>query len=340
MNFASDNTGPVHPKVWEALRAADEGHAGAYGAELEMEAVGERLRELLGWPDASVRLVATGTAGNSLALACLAKPWSAIFCSEDAHVHKDECNAPEFFTGGAKLTLVPSPDGRMAPGDLAAAIAREEARGVHGPQRGPVTVTQATELGTVHSLDHLAALRGAAGKLPLHMDGARFANALVSLGCGPDEMVRDFDAVTFGATKNGAMGVEAVVFQDPSHDWEFQLRRKRGAHLFSKHRYLSAQMAGYLDVWERNARHANAMATALVDGLQGKGIEIAHAVEANLLFPRLPAGEVLRLWDAGVRFYPWEGEPSEDRPEETVLCRMVCGWTTTEEEIEGLLGLL
>ncbi|MGR3540405.1 MAG: threonine aldolase family protein [Hasllibacter sp.] len=340
MNFASDNTGPVHPKIWDAMRAADEGHASAYGAEIGMEAVTARLRDLLGWPEAAVRLVATGTAGNSLALACLSRPWSAVFCSADAHVHKDECNAPEFFTGGAKLALVPSPDGRMAPAALAAAIAAEESRGVHGPQRGPVTVTQASELGTVHSLDHLAALRGAAGGLPMHMDGARFANAVVALGCGADAMVAGFDAVTFGATKNGAMGVEAVVFRDPAHDWEFQLRRKRGAHLFSKHRYLSAQMAGYLDIWEGTARHANAMAAALADGLRAKGIEIAHPVEANLLFPRLPGGEVLRLWRAGATFYPWQGEPSADRPNDSVLCRMVTGWTTTEDEVRALLALL
>lgn len=340
MNFASDNTGPVHPKIWEALRIADEGHAPSYGAEVGMEAVTERLRALLGWPDAAVRLVGTGTAGNSLALACLSKPWSAVFCSADAHVHKDECNAPEFYTGGAKLVLVPSSDGRMAATDLRTAIAREESRGVHGPQRGPVTVTQATELGTVHSLDHLAALRGAAGDLPMHMDGARFANAVVSLGRGADVMVRGFDAVTFGATKNGAMGVEAVVFRDPVHDWQFQLRRKRGAHLFSKHRYLSAQMAGYLEVWEEAARHANTMALALADGLRRKGVEIAHPVEANLLFPRLPGGEVLRLWQAGAKFYPWEGQPTTDRPEEPVLCRMVTGWTTTEDEVATLLALL
>ena len=341
MMFASDNTGPAHPKVMEAVLRANEGHAPSYGADPWMDEVRGRVRDLLGWPEAAVHLVATGTAGNALALACLARPWSALFCAAHAHVEEDECNAPEFYTGGAKLCLVDGPGGKMAPEALAAAVAAQETRGVHGPQRGPVTVTQATEKGTVHALPELAALRAAAGGLPMHMDGARFANAVASLGCTAAEMVEGFDAVTFGATKNGALGVEAVALRDPSLGWEFELRRKRGAHLFSKHRFLSAQMAAYLadDLWLETARAANAACARLVAGLRSAGAALAYEPQANIVFARMPRAAHRRLHDAGARYYLWDGGLDGD-PEESLTCRLVAGWSTTEAEVDRFCEVL
>ena len=339
--FASDNTAPVHPRVMEALAAANHGHAPSYGADPIMEDVRERLRDLLGWPEAAVHLVATGTAGNALALACLARPWSAVFCAPHAHVQEDECNAPEFYTGGAKLVTVGGEDGKMDAGALRAAIAAEETRGVHGPQRGPVTITQATEKGTVHSLAELAALREAAGSLPLHMDGARFANAAAALDTSAAEMVEGFDAVTFGGTKNGLMGVEAVVLRDPSLSWEFELRRKRGAHLFSKHRYLSAQMAAYLedDLWLDLARHANDACARLAAGLRAAGAELAYEPQANIAFARFPRAAHRRLHAAGALYYLWDGT-LDGEPDEPLTARLVCGWSTQGEAVDRFCEIL
>ena len=341
MMFASDNTGPAHPRVMEAVMRANDGHAMPYGADPIMEGARGRVREVLGWLDAAVHLVATGTAGNALALACLARPWSAVFCATHAHVEEDECNAPEFYTGGAKLVLVDAPDGKMAPSALAAAIAGQETRGVHGPQRGPVTVTQATEKGTVHTLTELAALRAAAGGLPFHMDGARFANAVAALDVSAAEMVEGFDAVTFGGTKNGLMGVEAVALRDPALGWEFELRRKRGAHLFSKHRYLSAQMAAYLedDLWLELARASNAACARLVAGLRSAGATLAHEAQANIVFARFPRATHARLHEAGARYYLWDGTLEGD-PEEPLTARLVTGWSTEEEAVDRFCELL
>ena len=242
MFFASDNAGPVPQQILDAMSAANAGYQSAYGADTIMDQVRAQIRDIFEAPEAAVYLVATGTAANSLALATLTQPFQTVFCTPVAHIHEDECNAPEFYSGGAKLTLV----GQSAKFDLAElrrAIETEESRGVHGPQRGPISLTQVTEKGTVYSLDEIRAICDLAHSfdLPVHMDGARFANALVSLGCSAADMTwkAGIDAVSFGGTKNGLMGVEAVIFFDPKHAWEFELRRKRGAHLFSKHRYLS-----------------------------------------------------------------------------------------------------
>jgi threonine aldolase len=215
MFFASDNAGPVHPQILQALSAANEGYALPYGADPIMEEVRAQIREIFEAPGAAVYLVPTGTAANSLALATMSQPWETVFCSPVAHIHEDECNAPEFYMGGAKLTLVGQGD-KMRPEALRTAITNEETRGVHGPQRGPVSITQVTERGSVYSLDELKALCDVAKEFGLktHMDGARFANALVALRCTPAEMSwkLGIDAISFGATKNGAMGVEAVIF--------------------------------------------------------------------------------------------------------------------------------
>lgn len=345
MHFASDNSGAALPEVLAAITKANEGYAMGYGDDVEMAQVTGKIREIFEAPEAAVYLVSTGTTANSLALATLCDPWQTIFCSEVAHIHKDECNAPEFYTGGAKLTLAADKDvDKMTPDSLRAAIEGEETRGVHGPQRGPISITQVTEYGTVYTLAELTALCDVAKSydLPVHLDGARFTNAMVALGCSPAEMTwkAGVDAVSFGGTKNGCMGVEAVIFFDPKHAWEFELRRKRGGHLFSKHRYLSAQMLGYLqdDVWIEAATKANANAAHLAGGLRTIGATFKYPPQANMMFVALPRATHKRLLDAGAVYHLWDGTLDGDDAE-MVTARLVCDWSLSKEVIDQFLDL-
>ncbi|NUH65779.1 low specificity L-threonine aldolase [Sulfitobacter sp. S0837] len=342
MFFASDNAGPVHPKVMERVIAANTDYAMPYGKDPIMDEVRSQIREKFKAPEAEVFLVATGTAANALALACYTQPWQTIFCSKVAHIEEDECNAPEFYAGAAKLTLVDTDD-KMTPDGLRRAITARVAGDVHAPQRGPVSITQVTERGGVHSLNELQALTAVAKEydLPVHMDGARFANALVALGCTPAEMTwkSGVDVVSFGGTKNGCMGVEAVVFFDPKKAWEFELRRKRGAHLFSKHRFLSAQMAGYLadDLWLETAKSANASAAYLAEGLRRAGAEFLHEPAANMIFARFPRAIHRKLHEAGAHYYLWDGT-LDGEDDEMLAARMVCDWSISRDQIDQFLG--
>lgn len=343
MFFASDNAGPVHPQIMERIARDNAGFAMPYGNDAGMQEVRSAIRDLFEAPEAAVYLVATGTAANVLALACYTQPYQRVFCSAVAHVEQDECNAPEFYNGGAKLTLVPTED-KMTPDALRAAIAPIGTGNVHAAQRGPVSITQVTERGSVYTLDELRALTGVAKEydLPVHLDGARFANAMVALGCTPAEMTwkAGVDVVSFGGTKNGCMGVEAVIFFDPQKAWEFELRRKRGAHLFSKHRYLSAQMAGYLHdgLWTQMATQANANAKHLADGLRAKGATFIHEPAANMVFARFPRATHQRLHDAGARYYVWEGALEGDDPAELLGARLVCDWSISTDMIDQFLS--
>lgn len=345
MFFASDNGGPVHPAIMAAMGGANTDHASGYGADGVTGAAQDAVRRVFEAPDAMVHFVATGTAANVLALACLCPPWGTVFCSPVAHVQKDECNAPEFFMGGAKLTLVPGSD-RMTPAALRASIAGEESRGIHGAQRGPVTITQVTEMGHVYTLDELRALVAVAKEfgLPVHLDGARFANALVALGCTAAEMTwkLGIDAVSFGGTKNGCMGVEAVVFFDAAKRLEFEYRRKRGAHLFSKHRYLAAQMQGYLadDLWLTLAHAANARMARLADGLRGHNwARFVNEPHANMAFVQMPRAMHRRLQGAGAYYYIWEGDLDHGPDDEMLTCRLVTDWSVPETDIDRFLTL-
>jgi len=343
MYLASDNTGPAHPQVMDHVIAANADYAMPYGADPYMEQVRDRLREIFEAPEAAIYLVGVGTAANALALSCYCQPYQTVFCSPVAHIHEDECNAPEFYTNGAKLTLVPGGD-KMSPDALRRTISFEEGRGVHGPQRGPVSITQVTERGGVYSLADLRALSSVAKEfaLPVHLDGARFANALVKLGCTPAEMTwkAGVDVVSFGGSKNGCMGVEAVIFFDPEKAWEFELRRKRGGHLFSKHRYLSAQMLGYLesDLWLKSATQANMRAERLAQGLKERGAEFVHRPEANMIFAAFPRATHQKLHDAGAKYYVWEGALEGDDPDEKLVARLVCDWSISEENIDLFLS--
>lgn len=345
MFFASDNSGPAHPKVMEALSRANDGYRFGYGADAEMDRVRDSIRALFEAPEAAVYLVATGTAANVLALGTLAQPWETIFCTKMSHINEDECNAPEFFTGGAKLTIVPDDNAKMTPATLRAAMEAEQTRGVHGPQRGTVSITQVTEKGSVHTLDEIKALCDVAKDFGVttHLDGARFANAIVTLGCTPAEMTwkAGIDCVCFGGTKNGLMGVEAVIFFDPKHAWEFELRRKRGAHLFSKHRYLSAQMEAYLqdDLWHDLASKANAAGQRLADGLRASNAtSFPYEPEANLMFFDAPRGLHKHLKDTGAQYYVMGSlEGDED---EVVQGRLVCDWSVGPGGVDAFLDAM
>ena len=335
LNFASDNTGPVAPAILDAMVAANAGAAMPYGNDPWMPGVRDALRTLFDWPEAEVLLVATGTGANALALAGLVAPWQTVLAHRDSHIERDECGAPEFYTGGAKMTLIDGADGRIAPDALAAAIARTGGA-VHHTQAGALSLTNVTEMGTLYTpeqLDRLTAMAREAG-YATHLDGARFANAVAALGCTAAEMVRGFDMVSFGGTKNGCMGVEAIVMRDGARHWEMQLRRKRAAQLWSKHRYLSAQMAAYLadDLWLANARRANSMTARLAAGLRDAGAEMEWEPQANMIFCRLSRAAHDRA-RTEAQYYLMD---DAERP----LCRLVCDFSKTEAEVDRLLELV
>ena len=348
MWFASDNTGPAAPEIIEAVAAANAGHAPSYGADAGLERVRARIREVFEAPEAAVYLVATGTAANALSLACVCPPWATVCCHREAHAAVDECGAPEFYTGGAKLTLVDGDHGRIDRAGLARAIGETALVGVHNVQRGALSLTNATEAGTVYSPEQVAELAGlarAAG-LPVHMDGARFANAVAALGCSPAELTwkAGVDLLSFGGTKNGCLGVEAVILFDPARAWEFELRRKRGGHLFSKHRFLSAQMEAYLegDLWLDLAEASNARARELSEGIAAlPGAALVHPTEANTVFASWPRARHWAAQAAGAHYYLWPGDQSLEGPEEEPLsARLVCNWATTPAEVAQFLGVL
>ena len=348
MYFASDNSSPVPPQVMEALVRANEGYAKSYGADAVMDAVRARIREIFEAPEAAVHLVATGTAANALALACFCPPWAAVYCHAMSHIEEDECGAPEFYTGGAKLVLLDGADAKIAPDALKRKLTHAASVGVHNVQRGMLSITNTTEAGAVYSPAEVAALTEIARSygLPSHMDGARFANALVSAGCTPAEMTwkAGIDVLSFGGTKNGLMGVEAVVIFDPEKSWEFELRRKRGGHLFSKHRYLSAQMAAYLedDLWLDLAGRANVAGQKLSEGIMAlPGARLLHPTQANMVFAAFPRAAHRRAREAGAAYYFWPMDQSLDGPdEEPLTARMVCSWCTTDEDIARFLAVL
>jgi threonine aldolase len=346
MFFASDNAGPAHPKVMEALMRANAGYAMGYGADPIMDEVRAQIRDVFEAPNAAVYLIINGTAANSVLLGTMSQPWQTIFCTECAHIHEDECNAPEFYTG-AKLTLVPTSDGKMNPDDLRTKILAEENRGVHGPQRGPLSITNVTEKGTLYSVDEIAALAAVANEygMKTHLDGARFANAITALDCSPADMTwkAGVDAVSFGGTKNGALGVEACVIFDPDLAWEFELRRKRGGHLLSKHRYLSAQMQAYLadDLWLEMAQSANTRCTQLAGGLRAhNAAQMLFEPQANMIFFEMPRSEHKRMLDGGAVYYVMNGDPDAGDPDEQLIGRLVTDWSMTSEGVTQFLDLL
>ncbi len=345
MRFASDNSGPVHPRVMDALAAANEGWAMPYGNEDLTRKAANAVRDVFEAPEAAVYFVATGTAANALLLSVLTQPYQTVFCTAQAHIHEDECNAPEFYTGGAKLTLVPSENALMDRADLERAVTALEGDNVHGPQPGCLSLTQVTERGTLYTLDQLRGLTEVAKShgMPVHLDGARLANAVAMMDVSPADMTwrAGVDAVSFGGTKNGLMGVEAAVIFDPAKAWEFELRRKRGGHLFSKNRYLAAQMAAYLkdNLWLDMARAANAAGQKLAGELrQIPGVTFEYEPQANMLYPVFPRAAHRRLHDAGAAYYV---DGNLDGPDdEPIASRLVTDWSCPEAHIAEFVDLL
>lgn len=335
VNFCSDNASVASVEILRALEAANQGHAMPYGNDPLTVRVAARLAEIFE-TEAAVFPVATGTAANVLCLSVMTPPYGAIYCHEGAHIQVDECGAPEFYTGGAKLIPIPGPEGKITATSLAGAI--RDAGNVHAVQPAAVSLTQASEAGTLYSLDELAAISEVARVhgLVLHMDGARFANALVALGCSPAEMTWKLgvEALSFGATKNGALGAEAVVLFKPGLEKTLAYRRKRGGHLFSKMRFISAQLEAYLenDLWLNNARHANAMAARLAEGLAAlPGVALAYPVQANEIFAHLPEAMITGLLERGFMFYRWG-------PEENREIRLVTAFNSPESDVDAFLA--
>lgn len=341
MQFASDNTAPMAPEILEALTRANEGAAPAYGADDWCAAAECALRELFE-TDCSVFFVATGTAANGLALAALSPSYGAVFCHEASHIQVDECGAPEFYTGGAKLIPLPGADGRLAPETLSEALELWNKGEVHHSQPAALSLTQATEWGTVYSPDQLRALTGIArgAGLAVHMDGARFANAVAALGCSAAEASwkAGVDILCLGATKGGALAAEAVLVFNPEQGAALPFLRKRAGHLLSKSRFFGAQWVAYLQdgLWLRLAGHANAMARRLEAGLKEiDGVTLYAGGAANGVFAALPMGMAEALTAKGARFYPWivPGDPAEGR-----LIRLVTSFATAEADVDRFLA--
>ncbi len=336
MDFRSDNVWGASPEILAALAEVNQGSAGAYGDDTWTQRLNARFAAVFE-REVAVFPVATGTAANALALSVMAPPWGVVYCQRDAHIQVDECGAPEFFTGGAKLLALEGVQGKLRPEPLAAAIFG--AGEVHHPQPAGISITQASESGTVYHLEEIAALSHLAQTqgLKLHMDGARFANALVALDVSPAEMTwkAGVDILSFGATKNGCFAAEALLVFDPALARTLAFRRKRAGQLFSKMRFLSAQMLAYLerDLWLENARRANAAAGALSEGLVGAGAELAYPTEANEVFARLPDDLAQKLSDKGALFHPWPAAGPGGH-------RFVTSFMSDEREIRAFLSSL
>lgn len=348
MEFASDNTAAIAPPVLEAMIRANDGFALGYGAD----AVTERLSGLFGeffGRDCAFFLVPTGTAANALALAHASPPWGAVFCHANAHVATDECGAPEFFGGGLKLVTLAGDDGKLQAETVAQQLETGGYGRVHRVTPSVLSISQASEAGTVYRPDEIRALADLAHRhhMRLHMDGARLVNALANLDCHAAEVTwrAGVDILSFGATKAGAMAAEAVVVFDPALVEGLAERRKRAGHLVSKHRFVAAQFEGFLEhnAWKPLSAHANAMAKRLGDGLTARGVRLLWPVEANIVFALLPP-EVHQRWQmAGARYYvrPPSGLPAGMVPPAGyLLARLVTSFATVPDEVDRLLGLL
>lgn len=340
MNFASDNSWGAAPEMLEALRAANAGAVPSYGEDPLSERLAAEMSRLFRRPVA-VFPVVSGTAANALALATVTPSHGVIFCHADAHIATDECGAPEFFTHGARLATVPGRAGKLDPGGLEQAIRRFVKGSVHSSQPAAVSITEATECGTCYQAAEIAAIAAVARRhgMTLHMDGARFANAVAFLGCNPAEATwkAGVDVISFGVTKNGALAAEAVVFFEPEMARDFKYRRKRSGHLASKMRFLSAQLLCALeeDRWLAWAGEANARARLLAEGLRGiRDVEIAHPVEANAVFAWLPDQTIARLRTNGAKFYDWSS-PVDGR----TMVRLVTSFATPEEDVFRLTDI-
>lgn len=334
MRFTSDNTATVSPEILAALHEANAGPTAPYDGDPWSSRLSEVFSAFFG-TDVAAFAVTTGTAANALALSCLTPPFGAVVCHREAHVNVDECGAPEFYTGGAKLLLADGFGAKITPQSFADALA--DMRGdVHQVQPRVLSLTQATELGCVYTPAEVTALAQAAKArgMHVHMDGARFANALVHLNCHPADITwkAGVDVLCFGATKNGALAAEAVVFFNRNLAAEFGLRRKRGGHLLCKGRYISAQLLAYMEtgLWRRNAERANTLARRIAAAVPGR---LLYPVEANEVFLSVGLEGAHQLRVQGFEFYDWGAEGSGQ-------IRLVVSWDQIEIEVDALAAAL
>ena len=345
MNFASDNTSGASPAVLDAIVAANAGTLPSYGVD-EHSARAERLLAETFQADPAIAFVATGTAANALALATVVPPGGVVFCHVNAHIKEEECAAPEFYTGAGKLVGVPGEAGKIDPDALRVTLKRFPRGVVRQAQGACLSLSQATESGTLYSLDELRALAAIAHEagLSVHMDGARFANALASLGCTPAAMSHEagIDVLSFGATKNGTLACEAVVVFDKTRARSLPFLQKRGGHVLSKGRLIGAQMAAYLQDghWLTLARQANARAERLAETLLRSGCaRLPWPRQANEVFAILPLPVLARLEAAGAVFHAWEADylaPPHQLGDDEGFIRLVCSFATRDDEIDAV----
>ena len=331
--FSSDNVAPICPEAWAALQKANAHYAPSYGEDRWTARACDRIREIFE-TNCDVYFVFTGTAANALVLAQLCRSFQSVICHQRSHVQTDECGAPEFFTGGSKLLLIDGANGKIDIGHAEALLARHNELHSHKP--GAISISQATEFGTVYRRDEIAAIADLARKhqLFLHMDGARFANAIASLNCAPKAITWEagVNVLCFGGTKNGAPVGDLVIFFDKKISREFDYRAKQAGQLGSKMRFLAAPWLGLLtaDAWLQNAQHANDAARRLADRLRKEArIKSVFPVEANAVFVSMDERLASGLHARGWRFYKFI-EPE--------VYRLMCSWATTEEEISSLLA--
>ena len=334
-HFASDNYAGICPEAWSALAEANQGHAPGYGDDAWTARAADMIREVFE-TNCEVFFVFNGTAANSLVLASLCQSYHSILCHELAHVETDECGAPEFFSNGTKVLLIPGPNGKIDPAGVERMVKKRT--DVHYPKPRVVSVTQATEAGTVYTPDEVRAIGRMAKKhgLNVHMDGARFANAVATLGVAPREITwqAGVDALCFGGTKNGTHVGDAVVFFNRELADEFDYRCKQAGQLCSKMRFMSAPWVGLLrdGAWLRHARHANAMAARLEEKLSGlPQVRILFPRQANSVFAELPQPVIKGLRERGWMFYTFIGQGG---------CRLMCAWDTTEKDVDDFAGEL
>ena len=332
--FKSDNTATVCPEILRAIQEANSGAAVAYGADAWSERLDAVFGDFFGTP-VRVFAVSSGTAANSLALATLCPPWGTVLTHAEAHIERDECGAPEFFTGGAKLSLVTGAGAKIAAADLAARLDWFEPH-VHGVQPRMLSLTQATERGAIYTPAEIAALANIAhGRgLRVHVDGARFANAQVAQQATAAELTwkSGVDVLSFGVIKNGGMNAEAVVFFDPTQVADFEFRRKRAGQLFCKGRYASVQLLAYLEsgIWRRNAERSNALAARIAAAAPQF---LSVPCITNQVFMQLGNERIEALTAQDFGFYPWGPTGSGE-------CRFVCSWDTPDDDVDALCEAL
>ena len=348
MIFASDNWAGVHPAISERLSKEASGYSAAYGSSKLDRKVENQFNQLFE-REIAVFFVATGTAANSLALAAVNRPGGVSFCHREAHMLEDECGAPEFFTHGARLAPVDGDNGKIDPVKLKSEIARFPPDFIHAGQPMAISITQATEIGTVYQPDEISEIASIAktNGLPLHMDGARFANALVALNLSPAEMTwkAGVDIISFGATKNGCWCAEALVFTDPLMAKDLPYIRKRAAQLFSKTRFIASQFDAYLanDLWLELAAHANTAAKRLSEGItHSKNARLAWQTDTNEVFCLLTDSLAETLRKRGAVFHEWNVPRSKPNliGDHEVLIRLVTSFSSEIEQVDRFVEFL